>query len=108
MSARAVPSTPRTRARLRLRRVDGIADGALRGLCLLAALIAGALILDICYQVVHGAQPAVSRFGLGFLGHEAWKANFNVFGAKVMLVGTAVTSAMALAIATPVGIAIGL
>src|SRR5689334_4266209 len=108
MSARAVPSTPRARARLRLKRLDGVADGALRGLCLLAALLAGALILDIGYQLIHGARPAIARFGLGFLGHEAWKPNFNVFGAKVMLVGTAVTSAMALLIATPIGISIGL
>jgi phosphate transport system permease protein len=105
MSARAAEHA---RARLRLKRVDGAADAVLRALCLLAALLAGALILDIAYQLIHGARPAIARFGLGFLGHEAWKPNFNLFGARVMLVGTAVTSAMALAIAAPVGISIGL
>jgi phosphate transport system permease protein len=59
-------------------------------------------------QILHGAQPAFGRFGLHFLTHTAWKPNFGVFGAGSLLYGTAVTSAMALLIAAPVGIAIGL
>jgi phosphate transport system permease protein len=88
--------------------VDRAGDTLLRGLCLLASLLVGATIVAIAYQVIHGAEPALSRFGTGFLAHSAWKPNFDVFGARVMLYGTAVTSAMALLIAAPVGIAIGL
>jgi phosphate transport system permease protein len=88
--------------------VDRAADTLLRGLCLLASLMVGATIVAIAYQVIHGAEPALSRFGTGFLAHSAWKPNFDVFGARVMLYGTAVTSAMALLLATPIGISIGL
>jgi phosphate transport system permease protein len=108
MSARAVSTTLDARARRRRKRIDGAADRTLRGFCLVASVLVGLLIVDIAYQLLHGGSLAMSRFGLGFLTESAWKPNFNVFGAGPLLFGTVVTSAMALAIATPIGIAIGL
>jgi phosphate transport system permease protein len=108
MSVRAISTTPHARARARRKRIDRTADRALRGLCIAASAVVALLIGDIGYQLVHGGGLAMSRFGLGFLRESAWKPNFDVFGAGPLLYGTAVTSAMALAIATPVGIAIGL
>jgi phosphate transport system permease protein len=61
----------------------------------------------IIYQVVDSASPAISKLGLGFLGHQTWNGA-NVFGAATMIYGTAVTSVGALLIAGPLGIAIGL
>jgi phosphate transport system permease protein len=87
---------------------DRIGDGVLYGLCLIAALVAIVVIVAIAYQVISRSSSSVSKFGLGFIGHTAWKPNFNVFGAGVFLYGTAVSSLMALVIATPIGIAIGL
>jgi phosphate transport system permease protein len=61
--------------------------------------------------VIHGASPAISRYGLGFLVHATWMPNTGVsgvFGAAVLLYGTAVSSFMALLLATPIGISIGL
>jgi phosphate transport system permease protein len=98
----------RARTRRRLQRVDRIGDGLLRGLCLLASLLTCVVIVAIAWQVLHGARAAISREGLGFLVHSAWKPNFNVFGATTMLYGTAVSSLMALLLATPIGIAVGL
>lgn len=85
-------------------------DALLYGLCVLACLLAIAVLVAIAYQVVKGAHLSISYFGLGFVGHTVWKPNppFNAMGAAVFLFGTAVTSAMALVIAAPVGIAIGL
>jgi phosphate transport system permease protein len=74
----------------------------------LAALLPVLALLGIAYQVIHGAAPAISRFGLGFLGHGAWQPNFGVFGAGTLLYGTLVSSAIALALAMPLGIAIAL
>ncbi len=108
MSARAISTTPRTGSRRRLKRFDRIADRTLRALCALASLLVAALIVDVAYQLIDGARPAMAKFGLGFLTHSAWKPNFDVFGALPLLYGTAVTSAMALLIATPIGISIGL
>ena len=87
---------------------DRIGDGVLYGLCFVASLLAIAVIVAIAYQVISRSGSAVSKFGLGFVGHTAWKPNFDVFGAAVFLYGTAVSSLMALVIATPIGIAIGL
>ncbi len=80
----------------------------LRALCLLAAMLAIVAILAIVRQVVNGASPAISRFGLGFIGHTTWNPVTGAFGAGVALYGTAVTSAMALLLATPLAISIGL
>ena len=82
------------------------ADGVLHGLCALAVLLMLAVMLEIVYQVFSGAGSAFSKFGFGFLGHSAWEPNFGVFGAAVMIFGTVLSSAMALAIATPLGIAV--
>lgn len=78
------------------------------GLCALAGLLVALTLLDVAYQMINNASPSISRFGLGFLVHQAWVPNFNVFGAAAWIFGTVVSSLIALAIATPLGIAIGL
>jgi phosphate transport system permease protein len=111
MSATAGPS-PYVRApvgpRKHLSAVDRIGDRVLFGLGALAALLAAAVLVDIAYQVVDGASPAISRFGLGFLSASDWQPNFSHFGAQSLLIGTLVTSGVALALGGPIGIAIGL
>lgn len=87
---------------------DRLGDRALLGLSLAASLLACTLIAWIAAELLHGARPATSRFGLGFLVHGAWKPNFDRFGATTLLYGTAVSSAMALLLATPIAVAIGL
>jgi phosphate transport system permease protein len=94
---------------LRQRRsTSSIGDGILYGLCLAASILAVVAIVLIVYEVIEGARPAISRFGLGFLVHSSWKPNFFVFGAGTFLFGTVVTSGLALLVAAPIGIAIGL
>ena len=80
----------------------------LRGVCALAVLLMLAVMVEIAYQVFSGAGSAFSKFGFGFLVHSAWEPNFGVFGSTVMIFGTLVSSAMALLISTPLGIAIAL
>ena len=83
-------------------------DQIMRAFCVAAGLLAALVLAELAYQVISGAQPAISKFGLGFLGHIDWAPNFSRFGAGVMLYGTAVTSAIAMVIAVPVSIAIAL
>jgi len=90
------------------KRADLIGDRLLFGICLAAALVAGAVIVLVGYQIVAGASPAISKFGLGFVTDTEWQPNFGVFGAGVLLFGTAVTSAFALLLGAPIAIAIGL
>jgi phosphate transport system permease protein len=83
-------------------------DLILRGLCLGAGGLVLAALVGLVYEIVHGAAPAFDKYGLAFLGHTTWAPNFSHFGAAAMLYGTAVTSALALLIATPLSIGIGL
>ncbi len=90
------------------RRLDLVGDRMLFGVCLLAALLAAATIVLVGYQVVHGASPAISKFGFAFVYETTWQPNFGTFGAGSLLFGTAVTSAFALVLGAPIAIAIGL
>jgi phosphate transport system permease protein len=76
-------------------------------LCAAAGLLLVLILADVVYQVAHDAGPAISRFGLGFLGHTDWRPNVNLEGAGALIYGTAVSSGIALVLATPLGIAIG-
>ena len=92
----------------RRKRFDRVADGLLFGVCAFAALLGVVLILAIAYQVVVGAEPAISAFGLGFLVETTWQPNFGVFGAGSLIFGTIVSSFVALVIGAPIAISIGL
>ena len=87
---------------------DRVGDVLLRGLCILACLVALAVMFDIAYQVITRSHSAFSKFGLGFLTATDWKPNFFQFGAGTLIFGTAVTSVMALVLAVPIGVSIGL
>lgn len=108
MSASATVAARGTQVSLLRKRADLFGDRAMFGVCLLAALIAGGAIFLVGYQIVHGAQPAISKFGLAFVYETTWQPNFGEFGAGVLLFGTAVTSAFALLLGGPIAIAIGL
>lgn len=77
-------------------------------MCLAGALLALVLIGAIAYQVISGAWPSITHFGAGFLVHTTWQPNFNRFGAAVYVVDTLVSAVLALALAIPLGVSIGL
>jgi phosphate transport system permease protein len=87
---------------------SSVGDGILFGLCLLAGLIGLAVLAAVVYQIVSGADQAISTFGLSFLGHQTWAPNLNRYGAATFIFGTVVTSVIAMLIATPLSIAIAL
>ncbi len=98
---------------VRARLSDRIGEPALRALSLLAGLAAIALIVWIAETVFNQASPAISQYGLGFIGHQEWNPNAGphqegVFGAATFIYGTLVTSLIALLIATPAAIAIAM
>lgn len=85
-----------------------VGDAILMGLCSLAALIVIAVIAEVGWQVISGAEPAISAQGLGFLAHSTWAPNFGRYGAAVLIYGTVVSSTIALALAIPIGVATAL
>jgi phosphate transport system permease protein len=102
----SVPLTQELRGARRLR--DRLGDRLLLLLTLAASLGAVALIGVIAWKILHGAHLAFSTFGISFVWGETWDTNKNVFGALPGLYGTAVTSFMALLLATPLALAIAL
>jgi phosphate transport system permease protein len=96
------------RSRARRKRLDRAGDRVLYGICFGAAALGALVIGLIGYQVVHGASPAISKFGLGFITETTWQPNFGLFGAGSLLFGTIVSSFFALLLGAPIAIAIGL
>jgi phosphate transport system permease protein len=87
---------------------DRIGDVALRGITALAALAAVVLLGAIVWKVLHLAWPAIQDYGLSFITAKTWDPVKGVFGALPFIYGTAMSSLIALVIATPLAIAIAL
>lgn len=58
--------------------------------------------------ILKNAQPAIQKFGLGFLWGQEWNVADLIFGALPYIYGTLVSSAIALVLAVPVGLAVAL
>src|SRR5438309_10267 len=84
-------------------------DRALKyGLTALALLIL-ALIVYFFVRLVGEARPAFAKEGvLGFIFSNNWNVNAESFGAFPLVVGTLITSALALVIGVPVAAALAL
>ena len=79
-----------------------------RGLTRISAggvlLLLGAIIVSL----IMGSMPAINAFGFGFLTSSEWDPVNDEFGALIPIVGTLVTSGIALLIAIPVSFGIAL
>ena len=58
------------------------------------------------WVIFRQAQPAIEKFGFGFLWTQNWDINELTFGALPYIYGTLVSSAIALIIALPIGLAV--
>ena len=96
-----VPASPR-----RLPSIEGsvVADRIYRGTLLCFALCVPALLLLIFVEVGLAGWPALRQFGVGFLTTSVWDPVAGQFGAAPAIVGTILTSIIALAIATPLAL----
>jgi phosphate transport system permease protein len=102
----AVPTTSPLQARRRFR--GRLGDLSLHGLTLVAALASVVLVGAIVWKVVRLADLSYDQFGLAFITGRDWDPVKHVFGALPFVFGTAVSSLVALVLATPLAIAIGL
>jgi phosphate transport system permease protein len=83
-------------------------DVTLQGIAGLAAVGLAALMVLLVYEVVDQAHASLSEFGLGFLTSSVWNTVHDEYGAADLIFGTLVTAGVALLIAVPIAIAIGL
>jgi phosphate transport system permease protein len=78
----------------------------------LTAIFASSIFLIlglIVYELVNESQLSIQRFGIGFLIGTKWDpAISQVFGALPLILGTLVTSAIALLIGVPISLGVGL
>ncbi len=83
-------------------------DSLFRNLTRLAAFGVLLLLAAILFSLVMGSMPAIHAFGFGFLTSSDWDPVNDKFGALIPIIGTLVTSGIALLIAIPVSFGIAL
>ena len=66
------------------------------------------LLAWIALQIGYEAWPAFMQFHLGFLVSQTWDTENDIYGALPFIYGTLVSSAIALLLATPLGVAIAI
>jgi phosphate transport system permease protein len=81
-------------------------DGVFHVVTLAAAVAVLLLLGGVMISLLAGAAPALRQYGLGFLWTQTWNPVTEKFGALAPIYGTLVTSAIAMAVAVPVGIGI--
>jgi phosphate transport system permease protein len=79
-----------------------------RILTAVVSVAAPAVLIGIILVMYQEAAPAINRFGGSFLVTRSWNPVTLDFGALPFIYGTVVTSAIAIAAALPVGIAVAL
>ncbi len=89
-------------------RNNALMDAIFLNLTRFFAFMVFSLLAAIMVSLLIGAMPSIEKFGARFLWDANWDPVKEEFGALVPIVGTLVTSAIALAIAIPVSFGIAL
>jgi phosphate transport system permease protein len=77
----------------------------------LAAVASIATIITLAwmiFEISRQSAPAFEKFGLGFLFDNKWQPNRDIYGVLPFLVGTGVSSLIAILFALPLGLAIAI
>ena len=77
-------------------------DPIFEAACLFAATVLLAALAGVVVSLAIGGWPALSHFGLKFFVTTSWNPVTEVYGAAGPIIGTLVTSFLALAMALPV------
>ena len=85
-----------------------VLDLLFRSLTRVSAFGVLVLLAAIIGSLVVGSMPAIRAFGFGFLVSSDWDPVGEKFGALIPIIGTLVTSAIALTIAIPISFGIAL
>jgi phosphate transport system permease protein len=85
-----------------------VPDKVFKWLALGGALMIVVLIILVGWELYTGARQAIAKFGPGFLVHSKWDPVSDEYGALPFIFGTFVSSAIALLIAVPLGVAAAL
>lgn len=72
------------------------------------AIVVLVVLSGVIYALVEGAWPALERFGWAFIVSESWNPVTEVFGARAPILGTLITSTIAMVIGIPVSLGIAI
>jgi len=104
-------AVPTARSKITLRNKWSVSEASFRRILYLAGLSLLILIVAIFFSLVVASLPALRQFGFGFLTGKTWDPVRGEFGALAFLVGTLMSSFMALLISMvfslPVSIFLG-
>jgi phosphate transport system permease protein len=87
---------------------NALYDAIFKNLTRLAALGVLSLLVAILISLVMGSQVTLAKYGVSFLFSDEWDPVNSEYGALVPIVGTLMTSVIALLIAVPVSFGIAL
>jgi phosphate transport system permease protein len=87
---------------------QAVLDLLFRSVTRLAAFTVLALLAAIIGSLIMGSMPAIHAFGFGFITSTEWNPVTDKYGAFIPIVGTLVTSGIALIIAIPVSFGIAI
>ncbi len=85
-----------------------LGDTIFRHMTFASALAVLLILGGVLVSLVHGAWPALSTFGFGFIIGESWNPVTDKFGALAPIYGTLITSIIAMLIAVPIGLGIAI
>ena len=88
----------------RFSRHSRFSDRIFSNLTLVFALVIVGILLGLVVVLNIDAMPAISRFGLSFLGSSSWDPVREAFGALPAIYGTLLSSAIGLIIAVPISL----
>jgi phosphate transport system permease protein len=91
----------RVRSRRRAARGSHL-ESIFRAACFAAATTLLASLGGVLVALAIGGWPAISKFGFGFLTNVTWDPVHDTYGAAGPIVGTLITSALALALSLPI------
>lgn len=84
--------------------LDALFKNVTRGFAFLVFILLAAIMVSLIY----GSRESIAQHGIAFLWTNDWDPVHNVYGALVPVVGTLLTSAIALVIAVPVSFGIAM
>jgi phosphate transport system permease protein len=107
-SALEIQAEPASKAEQVQEFVGLVSDRGFRWLSTAAALAAATIPFWMLILIYRDARPAIAKFGLGFLWSQEWDIQNNIYGALPYIYGTLVSSAIALVLALPIGVAVAI
>ncbi|MEB3227472.1 MAG: phosphate ABC transporter permease subunit PstC [Synechocystis sp.] len=83
-------------------------DWGFKKLAWICAFSVSVILLWIGWIVFRDAQPAIAKFGLGFLTSQAWDVGEQLYGGLPFIFGSIVSSFLALICALPLGLSVAI